>query len=97
MKIVDVKCAVIGYSPVVRIITDAGIVGHGEAEATKAYLKPHISLLQSVPSRRGSDRCRTGHDENPPDGQLQALGQRRQCDRNGAMGHCRESGRFTRL
>ena len=36
MKIVDVRCAVIGFSPVVRIITDAGIVGHGEAEATKA-------------------------------------------------------------
>jgi L-alanine-DL-glutamate epimerase-like enolase superfamily enzyme len=42
MKIVDMKCAVIGHSPVVRLITDEGIVGHGEAEATKSYLKPHI-------------------------------------------------------
>ena len=42
MKIIDLKCAVIGYSPIVRIITDEGIIGHGEIEATKPYLKPHV-------------------------------------------------------
>ncbi|MCB0028523.1 MAG: hypothetical protein KDE28_11485, partial [Anaerolineales bacterium] len=46
MRIVDMRCAVIGHSPVVRIITDEGIVGHGEAEATKAYLKPHIMFYK---------------------------------------------------
>jgi len=42
VKITDLKCAVIGQNPVVRITTDAGISGYGEVESTKAYLKPHI-------------------------------------------------------
>lgn len=42
MKIIDVKCAVIGKSPVIRIVTDAGIDGFGQAETWKSYLKPHI-------------------------------------------------------
>jgi L-alanine-DL-glutamate epimerase-like enolase superfamily enzyme len=42
IKITDLKVAVIGGSPVVRIITDAGINGYGQVETTKPYLKPHI-------------------------------------------------------
>lgn len=42
MRITDLKCTVIGQNPVIRITTDAGIVGWGEAEAPKHYLKPHI-------------------------------------------------------
>jgi L-alanine-DL-glutamate epimerase-like enolase superfamily enzyme len=42
MKIVDLKCAVIGKSPVVRIVTDEGISGFGEVERYKPYLKPFI-------------------------------------------------------
>jgi len=42
MKIVDVRCAVLGQNPVVRVITDEGISGYGEAEAAKPYLKPHV-------------------------------------------------------
>ena len=42
MKIVDLKCTVIGRNPVVRIDTDEGISGLGEVESTKSYLKPHI-------------------------------------------------------
>lgn len=42
MKITDLKCAVIGSTPVVRIVTDEGIVGYGQAEASKPYLKPHV-------------------------------------------------------
>jgi L-alanine-DL-glutamate epimerase-like enolase superfamily enzyme len=42
MKITDLKCAVIGQNPIVRITTDAGISGYGEVENTKPYLKPHI-------------------------------------------------------
>ena len=42
MKIVDLRCAVIGGSPVVRVITDEGIVGLGQVESFKPYLKPHI-------------------------------------------------------
>lgn len=42
MKITDVKCAVIGQNPIVRIVTDAGISGYGEAEQYKPYLKPYV-------------------------------------------------------
>jgi len=42
MKITDLKCAVIGNSPVVRIVTDEGIDGFGEVEHFKPYLKPHV-------------------------------------------------------
>lgn len=42
MKITDMKCAVIGSNPVVRIVTDEGISGYGEAEAYKPYLKPFV-------------------------------------------------------
>ena len=42
MKIVDLKCAVIGKNPIVRIVTDQGISGYGEVESYKPYLKPHI-------------------------------------------------------
>ena len=42
MKITDLKCAVIGQNPVIRITTDAGIDGYGQAENSKPYLKPHV-------------------------------------------------------
>ncbi len=42
MKIIDLKCAVTGKNPIVRIVTDAGISGYGEAESYKPYLKPFI-------------------------------------------------------
>jgi len=42
MKISDLKCAVIGNNPVVRIVTDDGIDGFGEVESFKQYLKPHV-------------------------------------------------------
>ena len=42
MKITDLKCAVIGGNPIVRITTDSGIDGLGQAEWTKDYLKPIV-------------------------------------------------------
>ena len=42
MKITDLKCAVIGGSPVVRVTTDEGIDGLGQAEWAKPHLKPHV-------------------------------------------------------
>jgi L-alanine-DL-glutamate epimerase-like enolase superfamily enzyme len=42
MKIVDLKCAVIGKNPIVRVVTDQGISGYGEVESYKPFLKPHI-------------------------------------------------------
>lgn len=42
IKIIDLKCAIIGQSPVVRVVTDQGISGYGEAESVKNYLKPMV-------------------------------------------------------
>ena len=42
MKITDLECAVIGKNPIVRIVTDGGIGGFGEAEQYKPYLKPFV-------------------------------------------------------
>lgn len=42
MKITDLKCAVIGNHPVIRIVTDEGIDGYGQIESSKPYMKPHV-------------------------------------------------------
>ncbi|ESX99518.1 mandelate racemase/muconate lactonizing enzyme family protein [Mesorhizobium sp. LNJC405B00] len=42
MKITDLRCAVIGRHPIVRIVTDEGLHGLGEVEYTKPYLKPWV-------------------------------------------------------
>jgi L-alanine-DL-glutamate epimerase-like enolase superfamily enzyme len=42
IKITDLKCAIIGRNPVVRVVTDQGISGYGEAESVKSYLKPMV-------------------------------------------------------
>jgi L-alanine-DL-glutamate epimerase-like enolase superfamily enzyme len=46
MKITDVRCAIIGHAPVVRIVTDDGISGYGPVESSKPYLKPVIELYR---------------------------------------------------
>jgi L-alanine-DL-glutamate epimerase-like enolase superfamily enzyme len=48
MKITDLRCAIIGNNPVVRIVTDAGISGYGQAESYKPYLKPHVLALREA-------------------------------------------------
>ena len=42
IKITDLKCAIIGGNPTVRIVTDQGISGYGQAESVKTYLKPMV-------------------------------------------------------
>ncbi len=42
MKISDLKCALLGSNPVVRIVTDEGISGYGEIEMYKPYLAPQV-------------------------------------------------------
>jgi L-alanine-DL-glutamate epimerase-like enolase superfamily enzyme len=42
MKIIDMKCTVLGQNPLVRLITDEGIDGFGESENSKPYLQPHV-------------------------------------------------------
>ena len=46
MKITGLKCAVVGRNPVVRITTDEGVSGVGQAEYTKSYIKPQVSLYR---------------------------------------------------
>ncbi len=46
MRITDLKCAIIGGHPVVRILTDQGIDGFGQAEYHKPYLKPQVLALR---------------------------------------------------
>lgn len=48
MKITDLKCAVLGNNPIIRIKTDEGIDGYGEVEAYKPYLKPHILFYRDL-------------------------------------------------
>lgn len=48
MKIIDLKCAIIGNYPVIRIVTDEGIDGYGQAESYKPYLKPHVLFYKEM-------------------------------------------------
>jgi len=48
MKIIDVKCAVIAKSPVIRIVTDEGITGWCQIETPKPYLKPIVMYLRDA-------------------------------------------------
>lgn len=47
LRIVDLKCAVIGQHPIVRIVTDEGISGFGQVEFWKPYLRPQIESLRA--------------------------------------------------
>jgi L-alanine-DL-glutamate epimerase-like enolase superfamily enzyme len=42
IKITDLRCAIIGKNPIIRIATNQGISGYGEAESYKPYLKPMV-------------------------------------------------------
>lgn len=46
MKIVDLKCAVIANSPVIRIVTDEGIDGWSQIETPKPYVQPLVLQLK---------------------------------------------------
>ena len=48
MKITDLKCTILGNNPVIRIATDEGICGWGEAESSKSYLKPHVLFYRDL-------------------------------------------------
>ena len=48
MKIVDLKCALIGNHPIVRVVTDEGISGYAQIEHHKAFVKPHVLSLREA-------------------------------------------------
>ena len=47
IKITDLKCAIIGQNPVVRIVADQGVSGYGQAESAKPYLKPMVLFYKN--------------------------------------------------
>ena len=60
VKITDLKCAIIGENPVIRIVTDEGIDGYGQIESTKPYAVPHVLFFKehsSAKTRRTSSGC----------------------------------------
>ena len=48
MKITNLKCAIIGNYPVIRICTDEGIDGYAQAEWYKPFLKPHVLFYKDL-------------------------------------------------
>jgi len=46
MKIVDLKCALLGNSPIIRIVTDEGIDGYGQIESSKPYMVPVVQVYR---------------------------------------------------
>src|SRR5665213_3185406 len=58
IKITDLRCAIIGKNPVVRITTDQGISGYGQAESAKPYLKPMVLFYK--PYLMGADPTDVG-------------------------------------
>jgi L-alanine-DL-glutamate epimerase-like enolase superfamily enzyme len=42
MRITDLKCTVMGGTPIVRIVTDEGIDGYGQIEGAKPYVVPQV-------------------------------------------------------
>ncbi|GAA1003385.1 mandelate racemase [Acrocarpospora pleiomorpha] len=48
MKILDVRCAVIGDSPIVRVVTDEGVDGFGEIEHSKPQVNKLIGLYSDL-------------------------------------------------
>jgi L-alanine-DL-glutamate epimerase-like enolase superfamily enzyme len=46
VKITDLKCALLGNHPVIRIVTDEGIDGFGQIESTKPYMVPHVLFFR---------------------------------------------------
>ena len=48
MKIVDLKCAVLGRNPIVRLVTDEGIDGFAAIESYKPDQKPHVLAFRDA-------------------------------------------------
>jgi len=48
VKITNLKCTVLGQTPVVRITTDQGISGLGPVESYKPYLAPHVGFYKEM-------------------------------------------------
>src|ERR1039457_5434024 len=83
IKITDLRCAIIGRNPVVRIVTDQGISGYGQAESAKPYLKPMVRFYRDY--LLGEDPT----DVNRVMLKIRRIGAFKQRDRDCALGHRR--------
>lgn len=45
--ITDLKCAIMGTTPVIRIVTNKGISGYAQAEDRKSFLKPYVLFYKN--------------------------------------------------
>ncbi len=80
MKITDLKCAVIGQNPVVRIVTDEGISGYGQIEAYKPYLKPQVLTYTQYIVGEDPTNVERVDAQNSPSRGIQAVGERGERD-----------------
>lgn len=48
MRIVDLRCAVIGRNPVVRVVTDEGLDGYGQIESTRPFLRSVVPMFRDL-------------------------------------------------
>lgn len=48
MKIIDLRCALFGNSPVIRIVTDGGLDGYGQIEFSKPYMTQVVPLYRDL-------------------------------------------------
>jgi L-alanine-DL-glutamate epimerase-like enolase superfamily enzyme len=48
VKITELKCAILGENPVIRVVTDEGIDGYGQIESTKPYTTPHVLFFRDA-------------------------------------------------
>ena len=80
-------------SPIVRIVTDEGLSGYGQAETWKPLAEAAHPGLPRGAGRRGPAPGRARDAPHPPARRLQALGQRGQRHRDGALGPRRQGRR----
>jgi L-alanine-DL-glutamate epimerase-like enolase superfamily enzyme len=48
VRITDLKCAILGENPVIRVVTDEGLDGYGQIESTKPYTTPHVLFFRDA-------------------------------------------------
>ena len=97
IKITDLRCAIIGKNPVIRIVTDQGISGYGQAESSKPYLKPMVLFYKDYLLGEDPTDVAAGDAEDPPAGRVQALGRGGERDRDRSLGYRRTGGRSAGL
>ena len=97
MKIIDLKCAVLGGSPVVRITTDAGIQRLCPGGDLQAVLEaPRSAFARGTPRPRSQQR-RARDAAYPSTWRLQAVGHGGKRHRDSSLGSRRKSRRCAGL